>query len=108
MRTNREGFIEAIERLRIGSLDIANVAGVDIQRVSEYKTRRSVSPAKCAAIQEAIAKIALVRDRMGPVRIDTRDALAVEAVVSMILEQDRQALEAATLEVSEALAGSVK
>jgi hypothetical protein len=68
----RQNTLNQIEEFKIASGDIAKLAEVDIQRISDFKADRRVEPTKAAKIADAVDKIYTVLSELAPVRIDTR------------------------------------
>jgi hypothetical protein len=70
---NRQCTLDQIAEFKIASGDIAKLAEVDIQRISDFKADRRVEPSKAAKIADAADKIYTVLSELRPVRVDTRD-----------------------------------
>jgi hypothetical protein len=70
---DRQRTLDQIAEFKIASGDIAKLAEVDIQRISDFKADRRVEPSKAAKIADAVDKIYTVLSELRPVRVDTRD-----------------------------------
>lgn len=71
--SDRQQTLNQIELFKIASGDIARLAEVAIQRISDFKADRRVEPRQAAKIVDAVDKIYTVLSELHPVRIDTRD-----------------------------------
>jgi hypothetical protein len=69
----RTEALNQIDQHRITSGDIARLAEVPIQRVSDFRADRRVEARQAAKITDAVAKIARVLDELHPVKVDVRD-----------------------------------
>jgi hypothetical protein len=94
MFEERQKTIETIRRLDIPQSELADIAEVIPQRISDYLRRRAVPSAQCAAIERAVAGVELVWSVTAPYKFSTSDP----ALFRQAITEVETAIAAATVE----------
>jgi phosphoribosylanthranilate isomerase len=95
---DRQETLEKIEAFKIASGDIAKLAEVAIQRISDFKSDRRVEAKRAQKIVDAVQKIHTVLRELDPVKIDVRDPQNVLRALAELNKVKTEQLAAETAE----------
>jgi hypothetical protein len=80
----REATLNQINERRINTTDIAKLAEVPTQRVSDFKNDRRVETKQAQKIVHAVHQIYTVLSELNPVKIDCRDPESVRRAFAQV------------------------